>query len=303
MPAAELDAEPVFPSADQLGEGPVWLGGHGLLAWVDILGGVLHLGRPGARTTRDIDLGEHLSAVVPTTDDDVLLAAIRSGLATVHVPSGSVTPLWPGPWATDVRPNETKCGPDGTLWLGTLTDAEAPGTGALYRIDPGLRATTVFTDLTIPNGMDWRDGGPMLFTDTVTGRVDEVQLAGDGTVESRRPFLATAPPGVPDGLTLDGDGGLWVTMHGAGEVRRYGPDCRLQTVVRVPTPSVTSCAFGGDDRRTLFVTTARSLAAPGDVHAGPVYACRPGPRGRAAFAFAPDTAGYRRLRPPPDRGS
>ena len=60
--------------------------------------------------------------------------------------------------------------------------------------------------------------------------------------------FAEVSGGLPDGLTLDaGEGGLWLAVWGSGELRRYTPDGRLNTVVKLPVSQVTSAAFGGPD--------------------------------------------------------
>jgi sugar lactone lactonase YvrE len=95
---------------------------------------------------------------------------------------------------------------------------------------------------------------------------------------------------MPDGLTLDAEGGLWVALYGGGAVRRYTPAGKLETEIAVPATNVTACAFGGEDLATLFITTARQelsddqLAA--EPHAGAVFAVRPGVTGLPAHEYA-----------------
>jgi sugar lactone lactonase YvrE len=61
----------------------------------------------------------------------------------------------------------------------------------------------------------------------------------------------------PDGLTVDDQGDIWVALYGGWAVRRYAPEGSLRATVDIPVAQATSCAFGGGDRRTLFVTTGR----------------------------------------------
>ena len=63
--------------------------------------------------------------------------------------------------------------------------------------------------------------------------------------------------GFPDGMTLDDEGCLWVAVWGGSAVHRYAPTGELLAVVEVDAPQVSSCAFGGPQRRTLFVTTSQ----------------------------------------------
>ncbi len=96
--------------------------------------------------------------------------------------------------------------------------------------------------------------------------------------------------GVPDGMTLDADGMLWVAVWDGSVVRRYRPDGAVESEVRLPVSQPTSCAFGDADLGTLYITSARDeltaeeLAA--EPHAGGVFACRSGVVGRAAAEYA-----------------
>ncbi|HYX59390.1 MAG TPA: SMP-30/gluconolactonase/LRE family protein, partial [Streptosporangiaceae bacterium] len=88
---------------------------------------------------------------------------------------------------------------------------------------------------------------------------------------------------------LDADGGLWLAVWGSGELRRYTPDGRVDTVVSLPVAQVTSAAFGGADLSTLYITTARESFTAADLaaepHAGDIFACPPGVSGRPPFLF------------------
>jgi sugar lactone lactonase YvrE len=99
----------------------------------------------------------------------------------------------------------------------------------------------------------------MFLADSGTGRVDAFDFdAVGGDISRRRTIIAIDEPGVvPDGLTVDEDGCLWVALWDGGAVHRYGPDGTLLMTLSFPVDRPTSCAFGGPDRSTLFVTTAR----------------------------------------------
>jgi sugar lactone lactonase YvrE len=81
-----------------------------------------------------------------------------------------------------------------------------------------------------------------------------------------------AGPAVPDGLTVDADGCLWVALWDGGAVLRLAPDGAVLQAVELPVPRVTSCVFGGPELRTLFITTAASDDGSG----GALFSCQPG---------------------------
>ena len=79
----------------------------------------------------------------------------------------------------------------------------------------------------------------------------------------------------PDGLTVDEQGDIWVALYGGWAVNRYSPAGSLRATLEIPVAQATSCAFGGGDRRTLFVTTGRERleesALEGQPDAGRVF--------------------------------
>jgi len=193
---------------------------------------------------------------------------------------------------TTCRMNDAACDPQGRLWAGTMSFEAVPGAGTLYRIDPDGTVTAVLHDLTISNGLGWSpDGRRMYFIDSPTRRIDVLDFdAEDGTVHDRRCFLDVSDvAGVPDGLTMDTDGGIWVAFWGGAQVRRYGHDAVLTDIVQVPVPQPTACAFGGPDGQDLYITSARLGLDLAELQAaelsGSLFVCRPGYQGSAARAF------------------
>jgi sugar lactone lactonase YvrE len=255
-----------------LSEGPRWHADAQELLWVDILGAHVHRGRLGVdgelASQRTTTLDRHVGAVAPATEGGYVAAA---GAGFVHIgEDGTVRELaQPERGRTDVRMNDGACDAQGRFWGGTMAYDESPGGGALYRLELDGSCTTVLTGLTISNGIGWSpDGATMYLADSGTGRVDAYDVDADGDIGNPRPIVVVDEPGVaPDGLTVDDDGGIWVALWGGGAVRQYAPDGELLAVVGLPVDRPTSCAFGGPERSTLFVTTARDgLDAASMVH-------------------------------------
>jgi len=147
--------------------------------------------------------------------------------------------------------------------------------------------------VTISNGLDWDpENRLMYFIDTATHRIDAFDYApSSGEIEGRRTFLEVPQEaGDPDGLAVDAEGCLWVALWGGSAVHRYTPDGALERRLDLPVSQVTSCAFGGRQLDELYVTTAAIDLPPDEAarqpHAGGLFRCRPGVRGRPAGLFA-----------------
>lgn len=275
----QLDPEPrvvpCSPRAGLLSEGPLWDDVRAELIWVDILGSRFHragLGRHGRLEMVDtIEMDRHVGAVVPAVGGGYVLAA---GLGFLFVEEdGTVRELaQPAAGAGDVRMNDGACDRRGRFWAGTMAYDESPGAGSLYRLELDGSCTTVLDGLTISNGIGWSpDGSTMYLADSGTGRVEAMAFdEASGALGERRALICIESPDMaPDGLTVDSEGGIWVALWGGGALRRYQPDGRLNLSVELPVAKPTSCAFGGPDYRSLFVTTARVGLDESDLRAQP----------------------------------
>lgn len=266
-------------------EGPVWSPEWGGLRYVDLSAGDLLTVREG-RVDR-LHVGEVAAFHRPRRGGGFVVALER-GLALADEPDGPAYPLvelWSDP---TVRFNDGGCSPAGTLYGGTMAYDSAPGRGTLYRFSPDLVPEPVATGVTVSNGIAWSpDGALAYYNDTPTGRIDVFDNVEDRLV-GRRPFASIGEGrGLPDGLTVDAEGGVWVALWGGSAVHRYDPHGRLTEVVEVPASQVSACTFGGADLATLFVTTSReNLAEGAEPEAGSVYAVQPGVRGLPVTPFA-----------------
>lgn len=277
---------------DQVGEGVAWNERTGSLSWVDIANGVLHEWQPGTDWERTTRFDGELGAAVPRRGGGYLLALSHELL--LLDPDGEAERV-----ATieerlgDNRLNDCRCDPAGRLWAGTMSKPRHPGMGALYRFDSDRRLTTMLGDTTLSNGLGWSpDAETMYFIDSVTQRVDayEFDLAG-GSLGRRRAFAEIDPAdGLPDGLCVDSDGGVWVALFGGGAVRRYSAAGELDVVVEFPVTNTTCPAFGGPGLETLYVTSTRHLLSCEELAAQPLagslFQLRPGVSGLAATPFA-----------------
>jgi sugar lactone lactonase YvrE len=276
-----------------LGEGPVWDAEQQRLVWLDILPGLVHRFDPA------------------TGDDDVFRAGKPVGSAGLRRGGGLVLavedgfalldPGWrrldqavyvehPGPRA---RFNEGKCDPAGRFLAGTMAYDLTPGAGSVYRLGPDLEVTRLLDGVTISNGLAWTaDGATLYYIDSPTQGVDAFDYdAGTGRLANRRRVVdIPAAAGLPDGMTLDTDGCLWVALWGGSAVHRYTPGGRLDTVLSFPASNITCPVFGGPGLGVLYVTSARDglderqLAA--QPHAGAIFAADVGARGLPADRFA-----------------
>ena len=258
----------VFRAAGaHLAECPVWTP-DGYLTWVDAFAGKVHT-----------------SAL-----DDPARDRVAAHDGTV----GSVTPVAGGTWVIglnqqvwltdaagtrsrllaeiehahpDHHLNDAKADPDGRLVIGSVNEREGTPTAGLFQLTPG-GYRTLRGAMQLSNGLDWSpDGRTFYFTDSTAQLIFSAGYR-DGSLTGEKVF-ARVDGGVPDGLAVDAEGGVWSAVWGGGRIDQYAPDGRRIGVIRVPAPHVTSLAFGGHDLTTMFITTARDGLSAQELEAAP----------------------------------
>ena len=282
MPTNNLTAPPVgsprcvLPAGALLGEGVLWSVREQLLYWVDILGCRLHRFDPADGSTAHWTFAEEVSALAQRDAAPGLIMTLRRGFALFD-PAAGGEPRYlhqPEKELPANRFNDGKCDAQGRFWGGTMDFACKAPTGALYRYDPDGSCTRHDSGFAVTNGPTWSaDGRTLYFNDTVNGRIHAYDFdAQAGTLSNKRLWHSfAAGDGVPDGMTTDAAGRIWIAHWGGSCVSCHDPvTARELQRVELPASQVTNCAFGGPDLRTLFITTACVGLEPGQLEAEPL---------------------------------
>lgn len=287
----------VAPTGDVCGEGAVWHAAHEAVYWVDINRFLLHRFTPADQSVRTWFFDEPVTALTLTDRPETLLIVLGSRVIlwepatdTRHEPLFCLEG-WPA-----VRLNDARVDPRGSLWMGTMrnnvnpdgTSSEAGGTdGALFRLDPDAEVTVWRREIGIANTLTWSpDRRHFYFGDSLANVIWHYDYdASTGAIANERPFLAGFKRGAPDGSTMDSEGFLWNCRFFGGCIVRVAPDGEIDRVVEMPVRNITTCTFGGADRKTLYVTTAKAEAPASDRLAGGLYAIETGVVGQAENSF------------------
>jgi sugar lactone lactonase YvrE len=258
-----------------LGEGPRWDAANGRLHWVDIEKSELHSFDPAGGNDDVWPLDGGVTAAAPMQSGGILVA-LSDRLAVIPVGGGDPRPVAWMPHGDDVRLNDGACDPAGRFWVGSMAVDERPGGGALYRYSPDGRLDLVVDEVTLSNGIGWSaDGSDMYYVDSLAYRIDVFDFdVQSGRASDRRPLVAIEErDGIPDGLAVDDEGGIWLALWGGAEVRRYTRDGRLDRTLAIPADNVTACCFGGDDGRSFYITTASVDLTPERAAEQPLAGC------------------------------
>jgi sugar lactone lactonase YvrE len=270
--SSAADVQPAVEGFDTLGESPMWCPRERVLYWVDIRAPALRRFDPATGAAAQWALPDLCGAVVLAADKRVLLA-MRTGVFAFDPAANQLEALVaPEPEALGNRLNDSKCDRRGRLWTGTMRDYGLATTGSLYRVTPDLACERMLSGITVPNALSWSpDERTLYFADTRDGRIRAYAFDPDeGRLGAMRILLESdVLPGKPDGATVDADGCVWNARYRGGCVVRITPQGQVDRIIEVPATQVTACAFGGDDLRTLFITTARQRLTPEELELQP----------------------------------
>jgi L-arabinonolactonase len=249
----------VVEAGNLLGESPVYDDRDGSLWWIDIHGRSLHRFHPDERHGA-WPLAEQ-TGCIGLCEARGLVAGTRTGFVWFDPATGERRPLdQPLAGLHDVRFNDGRCDPWGRFWSGTVHEKRTVGGAALFRLDRDGTASRALDGVTVSNGLAFdRNRDTMYFADSHARVMYAIEYDGErGEIGERRVFARFEPAwGLPDGATLDADGGLWVAGIEGGRLLHFRPDGTLEREIRLPVSQPTSCQFGGAACGTLFVTSAR----------------------------------------------
>jgi sugar lactone lactonase YvrE len=273
-----------------LGEGPLWDGRRGVLWWVDILARELWRWDSGSGRASGRALPLQATALGLRAAGDLVMAA-REGVGVFDVEAWRFDPrVQPEPERSANRSNDGHVGADGAFWFGTMHEAGAEDSGALYRLDPGWRCTRAVDSWGIANTMLTNARGDVLYAaDSKAGAMHAFDIHAASLGNRRILFEAGAAGWTPDGSALDAEGCLWNARWDGWAIARVSPQGETLALIDMPVQRPTSCAFGGADLRTLFITSSRAdlddAALGAQPDAGGVFCVDVGVQGLAPFVF------------------
>jgi sugar lactone lactonase YvrE len=252
----------ILEVTDTLGESPLWHPKEQALFWVDILGKRVHRFDPVSSKLATYVLDQPVTSIALRKKGG-LVATLFRALAFLDTTTGEYEIVKELERESPLnRFNDGKCDRQGRFWAGTMdTETWNNPAGSLYRFDANHVLTRLRMNLVCSNGIAWSpDGSVMYLTESFRHNIfaydfDPVQ----GDLFNRRVFAALPEEseGFPDGMTVDKQGYVWSAHCGLGRVVRYSPAGGIDDVLEVPVPRVTSCAFGGPEYNTLYITTSR----------------------------------------------
>ncbi|WP_420470713.1 SMP-30/gluconolactonase/LRE family protein [Brevundimonas sp. FT23042] len=252
----EIGTEPVllWDLQAELGEGPVWDDRRRCVWFVDIKGRRLHRYGVDDGARDSWDAPEQIGFALPA-EDGSLICGVRGGLHRFDPETGVFSLIVR---VEEDRPqnriNDGFVAPDGTLWFGTMDNSEETVSGALYRWRDG-QLTRHDDGHRVTNGPALNPDGTVLYHHDTTEKCIYAFDHSDGELANKRLFARTVD-GYADGPSMDADGVLHVGLFNGWGIARFAPDGAPLEKIELPVQTVTKAAFGGDDLKTLFCTTA-----------------------------------------------
>ena len=275
----------------ELGESPFWHPHEQMLYWVDIPGKKIQRANVYLGSVESWDLPTEPGCIAPAASGGLVMA-LRHGVFRAH--------SWGGPLQriatmdydpSRMRANDGKCDALGRFWIGTIDESRSAHDAALFCLDGRGGGTPTLSrkagPATTANGLAWSpDGRTLYWADTPA----HVVWAWDvdpttNTLSAQRTFHQFSPKpadwqfeqnayqGRPDGATVDVEGNYWVAMFEGGRLCQFAADGRLLAEVPTPFQCPTMPCFGGDDLRTLYLTSASYRRSPAELQAFPLSGC------------------------------
>jgi sugar lactone lactonase YvrE len=252
-------AELLYKADLILGEGTHWHAQWRKFLYIDIEGKKLGRIDPVTKVAEERNVGKRIGAVVPFADDKLIIA-LQGSIEEFDFETGGRKELIKiESDKPDNRCNEGKCDAAGRLWIGTMHVNAKAQEGTLYCYNGSLQKK--IEKRSVSNGICWsKDNRTMYYVDSFDYNIKAYDFdLASGNISNERVAVNMQPGELPDGMCIDEEDKLWVAVWGSGCVHRYDAgNGRLISKVLIDAPHVTACAFGGNDGKQLFITTAKA---------------------------------------------
>jgi sugar lactone lactonase YvrE len=276
-----------------LGECPRWRAAEARLYWVDIANRRLHRTDPVTGETQTRTFAAPVGCFAFRRGGGLMLA-MKDGFAALETFDGPLTPFAAQVLADrpDHRFNDGRADAQGRFWAGTINMTKSAADAGLWRLSPDGGLVEAHHGALTSNGLAFSpDQKTLYWSDTPAHTVWAFDFDLESGEISGKRLFHQFPQGLgrPDGASVDEDGFYWSALYDGGRVVRLSPAGEIVEEVPVPARHVTMIGFGGPDRRTAFVTTARQGTGDADLErfpeAGGVFRFRVETPGLAEYDF------------------
>jgi sugar lactone lactonase YvrE len=280
---------------NELGESPFWHPEEKRLYWVDIPARQLQRCDVATGTVEHWAMPSEPGCIAPARTQDQasgLIIAMRSGIYRARQWGGELQRLSAAPYdPATTRFNDGKADPFGRFWAGTMYEPRDKPAAQLFSMDGSAGAAPVLEvkagDATIANGLAWSPDSRTLYWSDTTTHVTrawdwnaETNVLSAARVFKQWPGKPTAwQPGMagyggrPDGAAVDVEGNYYVAMFEGARVVKLSPAGDVLADIPVPALCPTMPCFGGDDLKTLYLTTARHGRGATELQSYPQSGC------------------------------
>ncbi|XP_058886332.1 regucalcin-like isoform X1 [Acipenser ruthenus] len=262
---SSIKVQCVVKEKNRIGESPVWEEKEGTLLYVDVSGQKVCRWNPDTNHIQSIQTDAYVGSVVPRRSGGYVIG-VGTRFAAVDWETQTIkTIAHVDKDKSNNRFNDGKVDPAGRFFAGTMGMEVRPaelerGQGSLYTLNTDHSVRKHFDQVDISNGLDWSlDHNTFYYIDSLSFSVDAFDYdLQTGSLSNRRVlYKLEKDEGIPDGMSIDTEGRLWVACYNGGRVLRIDPATgkRIETV-KLPVDKTTSLCFGGKDYSELYVTSA-----------------------------------------------
>ncbi len=262
------------PQTYELGESPFWHPQEQMLYWVDIPGKKILRANVYMGTTEVWDMPSEPGCIAPARGGGLVMA-LRHGVFRAKEWGGALILIATLPYdPATVRANDGKCDAAGRFWVGTIDEPKAARAAALFSIDCRQGVAQVQRkagDALTGNGLAWSpDNRTVYWSDTPNHVVHAWDYDLDSNAMAAHRTFAQMPvkpagwtfdggayQGRPDGAAVDVLGNYYAAMYEGARICKFAPDGSLLAEIATPAQCPTMPCLGGEDLKTLYVTTAR----------------------------------------------
>ena len=277
------------PQTHELGESPFWHPHEQMLYWVDIPGKHIHRCNIFMGSVESWAMPSEPGSIAPA-ESGGLVIALRDGIYRAHTWGGTLEKLAAAQHDTaTTRFNDGKADPAGRFWAGTMYEPRTQTDAQLFTLN-GHALEVKVSNATIANGLAWSPDCKTIYwadTPTHTVRAWDWDVASNAMTNERvfkqwpgKPALwqfgkddYQGYGGRPDGAAVDAEGNYYVAMFEGARICKLSPAGVELASIPVPAQCPTMPCFGGDDMKTLYVTTACYSRSAAELQLYPQSGC------------------------------